>query len=103
MLTQAKYFVAGQTRTSKATAPMAVLTNALEYLITNTFNKMGYLRKVHDTLNVPCRKCKPILGSRIGPPPEMQMEERNPEAIADLREYIALSTRTQLAAWSCAR
>jgi len=24
----------------------------------------------------------------------MQMEERNPEAIADLREYIALSTRT---------
>ena len=96
MLTQAKYFVAGQTRTSKATAPMAALTDALEYLITNTFNKMGYLRTVHDTPERALQEMQAVLRSNdIGQQTlAMQMEERNPEAIADLREYIALSTRT---------
>jgi len=96
MLVQAKYFVAGQTRTSKATTAMAVLTDALEYLITNTFNKMGYLRNVHDTPERALQEMQAVLRTNdIGQQTlAMQMEEHNPEAIADLRSYVDLCTRT---------
>ncbi len=96
MLVQAKYFVAGQTRPSKATAPIAVLTDALEYLIMNTFNKMGYLRKVHDTPARALQEVQAVLRSNdIGQQTlAIQMEESNPEAIADLRGYVDLSARS---------
>ncbi len=41
MLVEASYFVAGQPLQQKAAAPGVALDNALEYLITNTFTKMG--------------------------------------------------------------
>ena len=93
MLAQAKYFVAGQLLRMTAAAPMAALTEALEYLITNTFSKMGYLRKVHDTPERALQEMQAVLRSNdIGQQTlAMQMEESNPQAIADLRElYRAL-------------
>ena len=45
MLTDASYFVAGQRLEIAATAPQAALSEAMEYLIRNTFNKMGYLQE----------------------------------------------------------
>ena len=88
MLAQAKYFVAGQSLRMTAAAPMAALTEALEYLITNTFNKMGYLRKVHDTPERALQEMQAVLRSNdIGQQTlAMQMEESNPQAIEDLRD-----------------
>ena len=83
MLAQAKYFVAGQSLQITAAAPMAALTEALEYLISNTFNKMGYLRKVHDTPERAMQEIQAILRSNdIGQQTlAIQMEESNPQAI----------------------
>jgi hypothetical protein len=75
---------------------MAALTEALEYLITNTFNKMGYLRKVHDTPERAVQEMQAVLRSNdIGQQTlAMQMEESNPQAIEDLRTYVDLCTRS---------
>jgi len=42
---------------------MAALTEALEYLITNTCSKMGYLRMVHDTPERALQEVQAILRS----------------------------------------
>ncbi len=96
MLAQAQYFVAGQSLQITAAAPMAALTEAVEYLITNTSNKMGYLRKVHDTPERACQEMQAVLRSNdIGQQTlAMQMEESNPQAIEDLRTYVDLCTRS---------
>jgi hypothetical protein len=96
MVSEGKYFVAGQALQMTAAAPMAALTEALEYLITNTFNKMGYLRKVHDTPERALQEMQAVLRSNdIGQQTlAMQMEESNPQAIADLRTYVDLCTRS---------
>ena len=44
MLAEADYYAAGQKLKLKATAAMAVLNEALQYLVENTFTKMGYLK-----------------------------------------------------------
>jgi len=41
MVTAAEYFVDGQLLKVKASAPMAALNEAMEYLIRNTFSKMS--------------------------------------------------------------
>jgi hypothetical protein len=96
MLAQARYFVAGQSLQINAAAPMAALTQALEYLITNTFNKMGYLRKVHDTPEQARQEIQAVLRSNdIGQQTlAMQMDESNPQGIEDLRTYVSLCTRS---------
>ena len=48
MLADASYFVAGQRLEVAAGAPQAALGEAMEYLIQNTFNKMGYLKTLRD-------------------------------------------------------
>ena len=44
MLAEADYYAAGQQLKLKATSPLAALNEALEYLVKNTFTKMGYLK-----------------------------------------------------------
>src|SRR5207247_3995885 len=44
MLATADYYGAGQPLKLKATTPLAALDEALEYLVQNTFTKMGYLK-----------------------------------------------------------
>ncbi|MEP7217383.1 MAG: BREX system P-loop protein BrxC, partial [Bacteroidota bacterium] len=45
MLTEADYFAAGQKLLIKASAPNAALDEGLEYLVRNSFAKMGYLKR----------------------------------------------------------
>ena len=93
MLTDASYFVAGQRLEIAATAPQAALSEAMEYLIQNTFNKMGYLKRLRDD---PLREIQAVLRSNdigqhnLG----MDMPESNPQATEDLRSYIELCTKT---------
>ena len=93
MLAEASYFVAGQRLEVAAAAPQAALGEAMEYLIQNTFNKMGYLKTLRDD---PLREVQAVLRSNdvgqydLG----MDMPESNPQATEDLRSYIELCTKT---------
>ena len=93
MLTDASYFVAGQRLEIAATAPQAALSEAMEYLIQNTFNKMGYLKTLRDE---PLKEIQAVLRSNdIGQHNlDMDMPESNPQATEDLRSYIELCTKT---------
>ena len=95
MLAEAHYFVAGQSLPVKAASPQMALDAALEYLVKNTFTKMAYLRKVHDTPESILQEIQAVLRSNdIGQQTlAMQLEEGNPHAIEDLRTYIELCTR----------
>ena len=93
MLADASYFVAGQRLEIAADAPQAALSEAMEYLIQNTFNKMGYLKTLRDE---PLKEIQAVLRSNdigqhnLG----MDMPENNPQATEDLRSYIELCTKT---------
>ena len=89
MLTEASYFVAGQQLTIKASTATASLDEALEYLITNTFFKMGYLKHLHSE---PLKEIQAVLRSSDVSQQTLSitMEESNPQAIEDLRNYIEL-------------
>ena len=92
MLIEASYFVAGQRLEVAAAAPQAALGEAMEYLIQNTFNKMGYLKTLRDD---PLREVQAVLRSNdIGQYDLGDMPEINPEATEDLRGYIELCTKS---------
>jgi hypothetical protein len=95
MLSEAHYFVAGQSLPIKAASPQMALDAALDYLVKNTFTKMAYLRKVHDTPESALREIQAVLRSNdIGQQTlAMQLEEGNTQAIEDVRGYIELCTR----------
>ena len=92
MLADASYFVAGQRLEVAAGAPQAALGEAMEYLIQNTFHKMGYLKTLRDD---PLREIQAVLRNidigqhNLG----MDMPENNPQATKDLRGYIELCTK----------
>lgn len=93
MLVEAGYFVAGQPLEQKATAPGVALDNALEYLITNTFTKMGYLKHLHPE---PQKEIQAILRSNdiAQQTLALNLDEANPQAIEDLRNYVELCHKT---------
>ena len=93
MLANASYFVAGQRLEVAADAPQAALSDAMEYLIRNTFKKMGYLKTLRDD---PLKEIQAVLHSNdIGQHNlDMDMPESNPQATEDLRSYIELCTKT---------
>ena len=93
MLTDAGYFVAGQRLEVAAGAPQSALSEAMEYLVLNTFNKMGYLETLRDD---PLKEIQAVLRSNdvARPKLDMDMPESNPQAIEDLRSYIELCTKT---------
>ena len=93
MLVDASYFVAGQRLEVSASAPQIALTEAMEYLIQNTFNKMSYLKTL---CNDPLKEIQAVLRSNdigqynLG----MDMPESNPQATEDLRDYIEICKKT---------
>ena len=92
MLANANHFVAGQRLDVEAGAPQAALSEAMEYLIQNTFNKMGFLETLRDE---PLKEIQAVLLSNdIGQYILGDMPEINPQAIEDLRSYIELCRKT---------
>ena len=89
LLTDAEYFVAGQPLKLKASAPMASLNEAMEYLIKNTFSKMSYLKHLSAE---PLKEVQAVLRSNDIAKENLLFEkgENNPEAIEDLRNYLQL-------------
>ena len=93
MLAAASYFVAGQRLEVAGSAPQATLSEAMEYLIQNTFTKMSYLKTLRDD---PLKEIQAVLRSNdIGQHNlSMDMPQGNPQATEDLRGYIELCTKT---------
>ena len=93
MLVAASYFVAGQRLEVAGSVPQAALSEAMEYLIQNTFTKMSYLKTLRDD---PLKEIQAVLRSNdigqhnLG----MDMPQGNPQATEDLRGYIELCTKT---------
>jgi hypothetical protein len=84
MMASGEYFVAGQPLKIKASTPSAALSEALEYLVQNTFNKMSYLKHLSAE---PLKELQAILRSNDTAKETalLQAGENNPEALEDLR------------------
>ena len=93
MLAEASYFVAGQRLEVSASGPQMALSEAMEYLIQNTFNKMSYLKTLCDD---PKKEIQAVLRSNdIGQYNfNMDTPESNPQATEDLRTYLELCKKT---------
>ena len=91
MLAAAEYFVAGQPLKLKASAPLAALDEAMEYLIQNTFNKMSYLKRPCPD---PLKEVQSVLRSNDIAKENLlvQTGENNPEALDDIRNFLHLSS-----------
>lgn len=89
MVAAADYFVDGQLLKLKASAPIAALSEAMEYLIQNTFNKMSYLKRLSGD---PLKEVQAVLRSNDIAKENLLFAkgESNPEAIEDLRSYLQL-------------
>lgn len=89
MLSEADYFAAGQPLKLKATSPMAALDEALEYLVRNTFTRMGYLKHLNQD---PAKEIQAILRTNdIGQQTlGLDLHEGNKQAIDDVRNYVGL-------------
>ena len=89
MLAAADYFVAGQSLKLKASTPSAALTEAMEYLIQNTFSKMSFLKRLSAE---PLKEVQAVLrGNDIARESLLfQTGENNPQALDDLRGYLQL-------------
>ena len=93
MLADASYFVAGKLMEVASSEPQTALGEAMEYLIKNSFNKMGYLKTLRDE---PLKEIQAVLRSNdINQPNlDMDMPEGNPQATEELRSYIDLCSKT---------
>jgi hypothetical protein len=89
MLAEADAYAAGQPLKPKATSPPAILDEALEYLVKNTFTRMGYLKRLNPD---PSKEIQAILRSNdIGQQTlALDLEEGNKQAIEDVRNYVGL-------------
>ncbi len=93
LVTSAEYHANGQPFRPKASAPMAAFAEAMEYLIGNTFAKMGYLKHL---VSEPLREIQSVLRvNDIGQQTlTLQTEEGNPQATQELRDYLRLCSST---------
>jgi hypothetical protein len=93
LIVEADYFVAGQPLTIKSQTPADAIEKAMEYLIANTFTKMRYIKVKNPS---PEKEIQAILRANdIGQQTlKLTIDEGNPEAIAELRNFIDLCMRT---------
>ncbi len=93
LLLQADWHAAGQKLELKAGTPVHLLAEAMNYLVKNTFSKMAYLTR---TVSDPFKEMQIILRSNdvAQQTLELQTEDNNPKAVAELRQFVQLSSAT---------
>jgi len=85
MVSGADYYVAGQSMKPDAGSPTLAVQEAMEYLVRNTFSKMGYLKRLSEE---PEKELQAVL--RSNDIMALQAADSNQEAIEDLRNYVDL-------------
>jgi hypothetical protein len=90
LIGEADLYVAGQQVDSKSTDPAVILSEGLDYLVQNTFSKMGYLKYLHET---PEREMQAVLRSNDLQQQTLalQVKDGNAKAVDEIRKYIQLS------------
>ena len=93
MLADAEVYVSGTPRAAKTSNPREVLAGAFDYLIENTYSKMGYINYIHPD---PKKEIQSLL--RVNDVEQATLTEDDPhgntKALEDLRTYIQLCERT---------
>ena len=83
-------YISGAEYTISVPTASKAFDNCLEYLIENTYTKMGYINKLQDN---PAKEINAIIRADdltlLGDLPEL-----NPKAIEDVRNYISLKSKT---------
>jgi hypothetical protein len=94
MLTDADYYVAGQTRPIHEASATAILFTQLSYLIENTFPKLGYLKVLRDSDDTRRSEIQAVLRANdVGQQSlEIQADHANARAIDDVRNFVSLSS-----------
>jgi hypothetical protein len=95
MLLSADYYVAGQTRVVQASSASTAISEQLTYLIENTFPKLGYLQALQGS-DEACRieTQGALRANDVGQQSlEIQADNVNAQAYAELRSFIDLSGR----------
>ncbi len=89
LLVEGDYYVFGQSRDFKAAAPSTAIDSALAYLIENIYPKLGYIKVVQDEA---LKEIRAVLAANdIGQNAlKLDGEEGNPQAVKELRDYLAL-------------
>jgi len=92
LLVEADYYAAGSKLTLKAEDAANAMNQALDYLIQNTFPKMGQLKRLNSD---PQREIQAVLRSNdiAQQTLAVQTEEANPQALDEVRGYVDLCTR----------
>ena len=91
MVAEGEYYATGQSVKVKASTPLAALDEVLDYLVQNTFTKMGYLKHLTPEADRP-REIQAILRSNDIGKEKLLFEkgEGNQQAIDELRNYVGL-------------
>ncbi|MBM3946884.1 MAG: hypothetical protein FJ315_05735 [SAR202 cluster bacterium] len=92
LLVEADYYAAGSKLSLKAEDAANAMNQALDYLIQNTFPKMGLLKRLNSD---PQREIQAVLRSNdiAQQTLAVQTEEANPQALDEVRGYVDLCTR----------
>ena len=90
LLGDASYFVSGTKLAVKGSNPKESLAQALEYLISNAYPKMGYIEHIHN--NIKDEINRTLRANDIEQMSlDMDAPETNPKALKELRDYLRLS------------
>ena len=91
-LLEATYYAAGSKLTLKAEDAASAMNKALDYLIQNSFPKMGLLKQLNTD---PQREIQAVLRSNdiAQQTLAVETENANPQALDEIRAYVALCTR----------
>ncbi len=93
MLGTASYFASGKALDVNTSDPKRALGESLEYLIQNAYPKMGYIQHLHPN---PKQEIQSTLRANDIEQVSLGLDtpEANPQALADLREYVRLCAQT---------
>ena len=93
LIASAQFYAGGQSFQPKSSSSAMAVGEALDYLIRNTFTKMGYLKHL---VSDPMREIQAVLRSDdIGQQTlAIQTEEGNPQAVQEIRDYLRLCGQT---------
>jgi len=93
MLAGAEVYVSGTPREVTSSNPKEALSSAFDYLIENTYSKMGYINCIHPN---PKREIQTMLRANDveQATPTDEDPRGNTKALADLRDYIQLCEHT---------
>jgi len=92
LVREADFYVAGRSFTPKATASQMAVIEALNYLIENTYTKLGYLKVIAAD---PRREIQAVLRANDAAQESLRLKgsEANPDAVQEIRSYLDLADR----------